>query len=202
MIDGPGPPVTSRVAVRPVPFSVAWMISGLGSTGTTLATQRILLFTLASGGECSGSAHRIATIFPWSPITYGIGIVAGWNPARAQTGRVRGLTEARHGPAAAAAWLASAADAVLCAGGFTDQGCAALHILNVRLAATALQLRVQPTRSATADDGQSPGRSEQPAWSTACASLLLSRRTALAESARSEGDACQRGSTAAGRGGA
>jgi len=57
-----------------------------GSTGIILATQRILLFRFASGGECSGSAHKIATIFPWSPITYGMGSGSGWNPARPRPG--------------------------------------------------------------------------------------------------------------------
>jgi hypothetical protein len=61
------------------------------------------LLRLARGGECSGLAHRIATIFPWSPITYGMGCVAGWNPARAQAGRVRGVIEAGHDPVAAGA---------------------------------------------------------------------------------------------------
>jgi hypothetical protein len=78
------------------------------------------LFRFASGGECSGSAHTIATIFPWSPTTYGMGSVAGWNPARAQGGRVRGVIKAGHGPVAAWAWLAGAADAVLRADGFPE----------------------------------------------------------------------------------
>ncbi len=117
-MDGPGPPVTSRVAILPVPWSVAWMRSGPGSAATTLDTQRILFLRLASGGECNGSAHRIATMFPRSPMTYGMGCVAGWNPERAQDGRVRGVIDAGQAPVAAGAWLDAAAGPGIWAGGF------------------------------------------------------------------------------------
>ena len=68
------------------------MISGSGVTSGALDTHRILLLLPGSGGECSASwvAHRIATMFPASPITCGMARSAGENPDRAQTGS--GLT--------------------------------------------------------------------------------------------------------------
>jgi hypothetical protein len=92
MIDGPGPPGTDTVAVRVLPASVALITSGSGATSGILDTQRILLFLSRSGGERSASraAHKIATMLPASPITYGIARFAGWNPDRAHTGS--GLT--------------------------------------------------------------------------------------------------------------
>jgi hypothetical protein len=114
MIDGPGPPVTSRVTVRPLPLSVAWIRSGDASRSSSRETHKILLLRLASGGACSGSAHKMATMPPRAPITYGIGCAGGLNPARAQAGSGRGVITARHPPAAAG----RAAEPVILAGGF------------------------------------------------------------------------------------
>ena len=69
MIDGPGPPATCRVTVWPVASRVARMRSGVNVPEAILETQRILLFTVASGGACGGSAQRMATMSPRSPNT-------------------------------------------------------------------------------------------------------------------------------------
>jgi len=66
MIDGPGPPVTSRVTVRPVPPSVARICSESVDCRPSRETHRILLLRSESGGARNGScsAHRMATMFP------------------------------------------------------------------------------------------------------------------------------------------
>jgi len=95
MIDGPGPPATCLVTVWFAPSRVAWIRSGVNAPWFTRETQRILLLTFGSGGACSGlrSAQRMATISPRSLMTYGMGCVGGWNPARAQAGSWRGDIE-------------------------------------------------------------------------------------------------------------
>jgi hypothetical protein len=51
-------------------------------------TQRILLFIVGSGGACRAffGVQRMATILPDAPITCGIAVSAGVNPARAHVG--------------------------------------------------------------------------------------------------------------------
>src|SRR5690349_18653035 len=91
MIDGPGPPGTDTVAVRALPASVALM-TRFGAADVIRDTQRILLVLSCSGGACSASrgAHRIATMLPAAPITWGMARSGGVNPDRAQAGS--GLT--------------------------------------------------------------------------------------------------------------
>ena len=117
MMDGPGPPVTSRVAVRPVPWSVAWMRSGSGSIATTLDTQRILFSTVSERRRVQRVGPQNRDDVPRSPMTYSMGCVAGWNPPRAQDGRVRGVIDTGQAPAAEA-WLEVAMGAGSWAGGF------------------------------------------------------------------------------------
>ena len=118
MIDGPGPPVTSRVTVWPVPLSVARIHSGDASRWSSRETHKILLLRLASGGACNGSAHKMATMPPRAPIRYGIGCAGGLNPARAQAGRGRGFITAGQPSIAAGTAPGLAAEPVILAGGF------------------------------------------------------------------------------------
>ena len=117
MMDGPGPPVTSRVAVRPVPSSVAWMRSGSGSIATTLDTQRILFSTVSE-------RRRVQRVGPQNrddvpPVAHDVrhGLRRGMEPATGQDGRVRGVIDTGQAPAAGA-WLEVAMGAGSWAGGF------------------------------------------------------------------------------------
>src|SRR3954465_6916380 len=101
MIEGPGPPSTTRVAVADPSASVAVMRSDEPSA--TGETQRILLLWSAGGGAGSGWAQRIAAMSPPSPGTYGIRGRGSVNPVRAQSGSTRAATgSAQDAPGAVA----------------------------------------------------------------------------------------------------
>src|ERR1700722_15827699 len=84
--DGPGPSGSETAAVRALPASVARMRSGPGPS--TLDAQRILLPLFGSAGACRAffGLQRMATMLPEAPITCGIAISGGVNPARAHVG--------------------------------------------------------------------------------------------------------------------
>lgn len=88
MIEGPGLGVTARVTVCPVPSSSARIRSG-PSAAPTLATQRILLFLLATGGAARGccATHTMATMSPLSLRTYGTDGLGSEKPVLAHGGR-------------------------------------------------------------------------------------------------------------------
>ena len=83
MPDGPGPPATVLFSAGPTTLvptmrrASIWRLAAVPAP--TLATQRILFLRSGEGGERSGScfAHKIATMSPWAPMTWDIGVPGG-----------------------------------------------------------------------------------------------------------------------------
>src|SRR5262245_51321934 len=90
MIDGPGPPGTSRPTGRPTTRAprIRWALirrSVIPVTGAR-GTQRILLLRVALGGEVSGSPKRMPAMRPPAATACGIRGRGELKPARSQAG--------------------------------------------------------------------------------------------------------------------
>src|SRR6476661_6305579 len=117
MMEGPGPPATSRSTARSEPLRVAWILrSGDVSPPKVVAwptppsrvTQRILFPWSSTAGARSGSSKTTPRMCPARPRSWCTGWSGGWNPVRAHAGRGPTLIAEAHDEAESLRWVADA----------------------------------------------------------------------------------------------
>ena len=102
MIDGPGPPFTTRATGSPSSRTPAIRCARMRRFESldvlSRETHRILFVRVGDGGACSGYPKTSAAIAPERPTTCGIRGRGSENPPRAQTGSTPNDTRDWHGP--------------------------------------------------------------------------------------------------------